>query len=52
MISQRKSAAPGLGARASLARESGTAEGPEKFMSAILTYLGFNVTKLPATTKY
>ena len=33
-------------------RESGSADAPEKFMSAILTYLGFNVTKLPAATKY
>ena len=32
--------------------ESGAAEGFEKFMSAILTYLGFNVTKQPTTTKY
>ena len=32
--------------------ESGSAEGSEKFMSAILTYLGFNVTKLPVTAKY
>ena len=44
----------GLRARriARLPFESGSAEGLEKFMSAILTYLGFNVTKLPTMTKY
>ncbi len=31
--------------------ESGSAGPLEKFMSVMLTYLGFNVTKLPATTK-
>jgi hypothetical protein len=51
-MSQRKSAEPRLGACASPARESGAAGGIEKFMSVILTYLGFNVTKLPVTTKY
>ncbi len=46
MMSQRKSAAPGAGDRASVDRESGPAPGFEKFTSAILTYLGFKVTKL------
>jgi hypothetical protein len=32
--------------------ESGSGEEAEKFMSAILTYLGFNVTKLPAAAKH
>ena len=36
------SAAPRIGGRGA---------GLEKFMSVMLTYLGFNVTKLPATTK-
>jgi len=31
--------------------ESGSAGPLEKFTSVMLTYLGFNVTKLPATTK-
>jgi len=45
-------AGPGLGERPSLARESWSGDAPEKLMSAILTYLGFNVTKLSAATKY
>ncbi len=35
-----------------LPSNSGSRDAPEKFMSVILTYLGFNVTKLPTTTKY
>ena len=42
---------PAAGDAASLPFESGSPEAIEKFMSVILTYLGFNVTKLPATTK-
>ena len=38
--------------RVSAALESGLAGDLEKFMSAILTYLGFNVTKQSTATKY
>jgi hypothetical protein len=51
-MSQRKPAGGVAEERPSFALESGVAEGFEKFMSAILTYLGFNVTKQPTTTKY
>jgi len=51
MISQRKSPARGACDRPSAGLESGPADGREKFMSAILTYLGFNVTKPSAGTK-
>jgi hypothetical protein len=37
--------------RASFGLEPEGTEGPDKIMSAILTYLGFNVTKPPITTK-
>ena len=52
MISQRYSperAAPG---EASAPRESGWAACLEKFMSVMLTYLRFNVTKLSFATKH
>src|ERR1700720_802606 len=52
MMSQRKSAAPGAADRPSGALESAPGEELEKFMSAILTYLGFNVTKRSTATKY
>jgi hypothetical protein len=56
MISQRISRVPwaedGLSDDDDAPRESGWAGAPEKFMSAILTYLGFNVTKLPVATKF
>ena len=52
MKSQRKPAGAPAEERPSLALESGAADGFEKFMSVILTYLGFNVTKRPTTTKY
>jgi hypothetical protein len=45
MMSQRRSPEPGAAAQ-SVPFTSGSREGFEKFMSAILTYLGFNVTKL------
>jgi hypothetical protein len=51
MMSQRKSPAPEAADRPSGGRESGLEEFLEKFMSAMLTYLGFNVTKQSATTK-
>jgi hypothetical protein len=52
MISQRNSPSRSTGARTSTARESGLGAGFEKFMSTILTYLEFNVTKQSAATKY
>jgi hypothetical protein len=52
MISQRKSPSRGSGVRASEARESAPGMGLEKFMSVMLTYLRFNVTKRAASTKY
>jgi hypothetical protein len=51
MISQRNSPARGAGDAPSAPFESESAEELEKFMSVMLTYLGFNVTKLPVTTK-
>jgi hypothetical protein len=51
MISQRKSPGRGVCDRPSAGLESGPDDGREKFMSAILTYLGFNVTKPLAATK-
>src|SRR5262249_1402815 len=47
MISQRNSPARAAPDEASAPRESGWAACLERFMSAILTYLRFNVTKLP-----
>jgi hypothetical protein len=51
-MSQRKSAALTVAARASAPRESEFAARLEKFMSVMLTYLGFNVTKQTALAKF
>jgi hypothetical protein len=48
-MSQRIS--PVRGAGLAVPCESGAVVLFEKFTSVMLTYLGFNVTKLPATTK-
>ena len=47
-IGRRRGRRPPLGRPSNRGRRSGF----EKFMSAILTYLGFNVTKRPVATKY
>src|SRR5436190_20637869 len=52
MISQRKSPPRGVDDAASAPRESGPAADLWKFMSVILTYLRFNVTKLPSAAKH
>src|SRR5436190_18456606 len=51
MMSQRSSPALEAADVPAAPCESGSAGPLEKFMSVMLTYLGFNVTKLPATTK-
>ena len=50
-MSQRKPP-PDVAARPSPGLEPAAAEGADEIMSAILTYIGFNVTKRPLTTKY
>jgi hypothetical protein len=50
-IQRKVPSRPGAGG-ASAARESGAVWGLEKFMSAILTYLGFNVTKQTIAAKF
>src|SRR5882757_8759743 len=48
MMSQRNPPVRGEAPAPSAPFESGSPDGLEKFMSVMLTYLGFNVTKLPA----
>jgi hypothetical protein len=50
MMSQRNPAEV-MAERASFGLEPADADEPDKLMSAMLTYLGFNVTKRPITTK-